>query len=93
MAYVCLEYLGTFWKDYLPGKHGFGLLGDAELKHPHNNITAQALGTSIDQLRIAMRSGLGLPNSLVHTYPEKSKQYKGLWTILSKTCKDGRVRD
>jgi hypothetical protein len=54
--------MATFGKDYLPEQHGFDLPGDAELKHPHDNTTAQVLCASTDQLRIAMRSGIGLPD-------------------------------
>ncbi|KAG9186455.1 hypothetical protein G6011_09563 [Alternaria panax] len=54
--------MATFGKDCFLEKHGFDLPGDLELQHPHDNTTAQVLCASTDQLRIAMRSGVGLPN-------------------------------
>lgn len=54
--------MATFGKDCFPEQHGFDLPGDAELKHPHDCTTAQVLCASTDQLRLAMRSGIGLPN-------------------------------
>jgi hypothetical protein len=52
----------TFGKDYLPKQHRFNLLDDAELKHPHDNTTAQVLCASTDELRIATRNRIGLPD-------------------------------
>ncbi|KAF1347380.1 hypothetical protein EJ07DRAFT_160342 [Lizonia empirigonia] len=54
--------MATFGKNYFLEQHGFDLPGDAELKHLHDNTTAQVLCASTDQLRIAMRSGVGLPD-------------------------------
>jgi hypothetical protein len=54
--------MATFGKDYFPEQHEFDLPGDAELKHPHDNTTARVLCASTDELQIAMRSGIGLPD-------------------------------
>jgi hypothetical protein len=54
--------MATFGRGYLQEQRVFGLPGDAELKDPHDNTSAQVLCASTDELRIAMRSGVGLPD-------------------------------
>ncbi|KAI0570192.1 hypothetical protein Alg130_11324 [Pyrenophora tritici-repentis] len=54
--------MATFGKDCFPEQHEFDLPGDTELKYPHDSTTATVLCASTVQLRLAMRSGISLPN-------------------------------
>jgi hypothetical protein len=54
--------MATF-RDYHPLNRGHGRTDGADINHPHEKTNSQVLCASTEELREAIRSGVGLPNT------------------------------
>jgi hypothetical protein len=63
--------MATFAKEYLGKQCRPGLAGDVEIKHPDDSLGVQVLCASTDELRRAVRLGIGIPEIPVIYIPRE----------------------